>query len=97
MLSRRRNHVKRPNRIKPHAIERNTARRSSWLRLTRTLALGTIATVAAIVWLGDQYGIEREVILEFLGTSALFVLMLVVAGLLGTVLLMGLRKLLRKP
>ena len=90
--------MKRPSsRTRPHAIERNTARRSSWLRLTRTLALGTVATVLAIIWLGEQYGIEREVILEFLGTSALFVLLLVVAGLLGTVVLTGLRKLRRKP
>ena len=79
-----------------HAIERGSARRAQWLRLTRTILLGTVAVVAGIVWLGDQYGIEREVIFEFLGTSALFVGALAVAGLAGAALLLGLRKLSRR-
>ncbi len=89
--------MKKPSsRTRPHAIERNTARRQSWLRLTRTIFLGTVATVLAIVWLGEQYGIERDVILEFLATSLLFVLVLVGAGLVGTVILTGLRKISRR-
>lgn len=83
------------SRSKPRAIERNSARRANWVRLTRTIILGALATAAAIVWLGEQYGIERGVILEFMGTSALFVGILVVAGLCGTLLLRGLKKLLR--
>ena len=89
--------VKRPSpRSKPRAIERTSAQRAGWLRLTRTIALGTIATAVALVWIGEQYGIERKVMLEFLATSALFVGLLVVAGLLGAVVLWLLRKLLRK-
>lgn len=88
--------VKKPAPRRPHAIERNTARRQSWLRLTRTLVLGTVATVLAIVWLGEQYGIERDVIFEFLGTSVLFVLALAALGLVGTALLMLLKKILRR-
>jgi hypothetical protein len=88
--------LKRPSpRTKPRAIERNTARRAGWLRLTRTIALGTVATVLAIIWLGEQYGIERSVILAFLGTSAMFVGLLIIAGLSGAAALWLLRKLFR--
>lgn len=83
-------------RQKPSAIERASARRAGWVRLTRTIALGTIATVFAVIWLGDQYGIERAVIYEFLATSALFVGLLVVAGLLGAALVLGVRWLLSR-
>ena len=89
--------MKRPSpRIKPSAIERSSARRAGWLRLTRTIVLGTVATVAAIVWLGEQYGIERAVIFEFLGTSALFVGLLILAGLTGAVILWGIRKVIKR-
>ena len=89
--------MKRPSRrIKPSAIERASARRISWVRLTRTIVLGTVATVLAILWLGEQYGIDREVILTFLLTSAAFVGLLIVAGLSGAVLLWGVRKLWRR-
>lgn len=83
-------------RQKPSAIERASARRAGWARLTRTIALGTIAVVFAIIWLGDQYGIERDVIYEFLATSALFVALLVAAGLAGAVVLLGVRWLLSR-
>jgi hypothetical protein len=87
--------VKRPSsRSKPSAIERTSARRLVWMRLSRTVVLGALATIAAIVWLGEQYGIQRDVILAFLGTSALFVGLLILAGALGMVLLWGVRKLL---
>ncbi|MCR9261962.1 MAG: hypothetical protein NXH95_19790 [Pseudomonadaceae bacterium] len=79
------------SRRKPSAIERSSARRKGWLRLTRTIVLGTIAAVFAIIWMGDQYGIEREVMYEFLATSALFVGLLVVAGLAGAALIMAVR------
>ena len=89
--------VKRPSpRTKPRAIERTSAQRAGWLRLTRTIALGTIATAAGLVWIGEQYGIEAEVMFEFMATSALFVGLLVVAGLVGTLLLWLIRKLLRR-
>jgi len=74
-------------RNRPSAIERSTARRAGWMRLTRTIALGTIATVAALFWVADQYGIEREVMMEFVATSVLFVGLLIAAGLCATVVL----------
>ena len=89
--------VKRPSsRMKPSAIERASARRIGWVRLTRTIVLGTVATILAIIWLGEQYGIDREVILKFLLTSAAFVGLLIVAGLSGAVLLWGVRKFWRR-
>ena len=90
--------AKRPSsRTKPSAIERASARRLVWVRLTRTVILGTVATVAAIVWLGEQYGIERDVILAFLGTSALFVGLLILAGVGGVLVLWSVRKLFKRP
>lgn len=83
------------NNPKAKASERASARRLVWVRLTRTVVLGAIATVAAIVWLGEQYGIERDVILAFLGTSALFVGLLILAGLGGMVLLWVIRRYIR--
>ncbi len=89
--------MKRPSaRTKPSAIERTSARRIGWARLTRTVVLGTVATVAALVWLGEQYGIERQVMLEFVATSVLFVALLAVAGLGGTAILWALKKLARR-
>jgi len=52
-----------------------------------------VATVAAIVWLGEQYGIQRQVMLEFLGTSVLFVALLILGGLGATVVVWAVRRL----
>lgn len=75
------------NRTPVRAIERNEARRQGNFRLIRTIVLGVVASVVAIVWLGDQYGIDRQVMLDFLGASALFVGLLVLTGLVGAGLL----------
>ncbi len=75
------------NRTNVRAFERNEARRQGNFRLIRTIVLGVVASVVAIVWLGDQYGIDRQVMLDFLGASALFVGLLVLTGLVGAVLL----------
>jgi len=89
-------HVTRPGtrRSSTRAVERNEARRRQGWRLARTVVLG--AAVAALVWLGEQYGIERQVMFGFLGASVMFVAVLVVLGLGGTVLLGVIRKLLRR-
>ena len=76
------------------AVERNEARRRQSARLVRTILLGTVAMVAGVFWVGEQYDVEREVLLEFLLTSFLFVAMLVAAGFFGTLLLRGVRRLL---
>ena len=62
-------------------------------RLIRTIALGTIAVVFAILWLGDQYGLDRDVMISYLTSSALFVGVLVLVAACGAGLLLLLKKL----
>ena len=81
--------------VRSRASERASARRSASIRLTRTILLGTLAAGLAVMWMGEEYGVDREVILDFMLTSALFVGGLVVAGLAGAGLLFGLRHLYR--
>ncbi len=78
-----------------HAVERNEARRLANVRLIRTMILGTIATGAALYWLGDQYGIEPEVIKAYLLSAFVFVAGLAGLGLLGTGVLLGFKRLSR--
>ena len=75
------------------AAERSTARKLTWMRLTRTIVLGTVAAIAAIIYLGRQYGVDTDVILDFLTASAVFVGVLVVMGFCGTVILFLAKKL----
>ena len=86
----------RVQRERARAVERNEARRAQSARLVRTILLGTVAMVAGVFWVGDQYGVERDVLIEFLLTSFLFVGMLILAGLGGAFLLKGLRQLGRR-
>ena len=67
------------------ASERVSAQRRSTPRMFRTILLGTVAMVAGIIWLGDQYGVERQETIELMLTSAGFVLGLTAAGVLGAV------------
>ena len=69
------------------ASERVSAQRKSMPRMFRTILLGTVAMVAGIIWLGDQYGVERQEIIELMLASAGFVLALTAAGVLGAVLI----------
>ncbi len=69
--------------IRAHATERIAAQRAANLRLIRTVILGTIAVAVAIIWLGDQYGIERQETLQYLLAAVLFVVTLGVLGFLG--------------
>ena len=89
--------TKTKRRQRTRALERGSARRAGWVRLVRSIVLGTIAAVLGVLWLGEQYGIERAVMLEFLGTSLLFVLLLAGAGLFGLAVLVGIRRLLGGP
>ena len=82
-------------RQRTHAVERNEARRIANVRLIRTVFLGTIATAAAFYWLGQQYGIEPEVMMEYIITTLLFVAVLVVLGLVGAGLLLLAKRLSR--
>ena len=73
------------------ASERVSAQRKSMPRTFRTILLGTVAMVAGIIWLGDQYGVERQATIELMLASAGFVLALTAAGVLGAVLIRLLR------
>ena len=73
------------------ASERVSAQRKSTPRMLRTILLGTVAMVAGIIWLGDQYGVERQETIELMLASAGFVLGLTAAGVLGAVFIRLLR------
>jgi len=89
--------VKRPSmRTKPSAIERSSARRRTWVRTARTVVLGTLAAIAAMFWVARQYGVQTEVMLEFLVTSVFFVGLMIGSGLIGVLLLRGLRQLFKR-
>ena len=83
-------------RPKADAIERNASQKKDWWRFTRSVALGTIALTLGILWVGEQYGVERREILEFLGTGVLFVGALAVAALVCAAIAIGLRRLLKR-
>lgn len=73
----------RPSARPTRASDRAGAQRKKSGRMFRTILLGTIAMVAGVLWLGDQYGVDREETLSLLGASAGFVLILAFAGLVG--------------
>ena len=64
-------------------------------RLARTIVLGAVAVLFAIVWLANELGMDRDELLDYLGTSLLFVGMLIVCALVGAVLVRAVKKLLR--
>lgn len=73
------------------ASERVSAQRKGSGRMFRTILLGTVAMVAGVLWLGDQYGVAREETIELLLTSGVFVLLLTAAGVFGALLIRLLR------
>lgn len=75
-----------------YGIERNEARRIASFRLVRTVLLGTVAMVAAFYWIGQQYGVDPEVMRGYILTTLLFVGVLVGLGLLGAVLLLAVKR-----
>jgi hypothetical protein len=77
------------------ASERVSAQRKNTNRTLRTILLGTLAMIGGVIWLGDQYGVEREETLGLLMASASFVGFLVLAGLVGAVVIWLLRRVLR--
>ncbi len=42
-------------------------------RLPRTIVLGAVAVLLAIIWLSKELGLDRDELLGFLGVSLLFV------------------------
>jgi|TARA_B110000977_G_scaffold174387_1_gene228194 hypothetical protein len=86
----------RARRERTHASERTSGQKGSAAKLARTIILGTLALSGAIVWIGDQYGIEPEETLQFLAYSAIFVVALVFAGLAGALMLSLIKVLIRR-
>jgi hypothetical protein len=86
----------RARRDRTQASERTSAQKGSAAKLARTIILGTIAVAGAIVWIGDQYGVDPEQTIQFLALSAIFVGILVFAGLLGSLILSLIRLLIRR-
>jgi hypothetical protein len=52
-------------------------------RLGRTIVLGTLAVAFALIWLARELDLDRDELLGYLGTSALFVAMLIGLSVLG--------------
>ena len=76
------------------AGERVTAQRKTTNRTLRTILLGTIAMIGGVIWLGDQYGVEREETLSLLLASASFVGVLALAGVVGAIVIWLIRRVL---
>ncbi len=74
-------------------MDRNHARALQGKRLTRTVLLGFVALVLGVYWIGNEYGVDREVMLEYLVTTLMFVGALIGAGLFGALCLYGLKRL----
>jgi protein-S-isoprenylcysteine O-methyltransferase Ste14 len=52
-------------------------------RLGRTVVLGTVAVVLALWWVARELDLDREQLLGYLGTSAVFVAGLIILSLAG--------------
>ena len=78
------------------AEERSTTVRRQSLRLLRTISLGTVAVVVAILFLGEQYGLDREMMISYLTSSLMFVGFIVSVGLIGFGFLLAVKWLLRR-
>jgi len=72
------------------------SRHSSQRRLVRTIVLGAIAVAAAIWWLSDALGMDRDELLDFALTGLWLVLAMVVLALAGAALLRALKWLFRR-
>ena len=78
-----------------HAVERNEARRLDNVRLIRTVVLGIIATAAAFYWVGQQWGLDPKVMIEYGTTTLLFVGVLAGLGVVGAGILLLLKRAIR--
>ena len=52
-------------------------------RLTRTVLLGSVAVAVGVYWLADSYGVDTDELLDYLRTSAAFVLFFALFGVLA--------------
>lgn len=61
--------------------------------LARTILLGTVAVAFALFWLARELELDRQELMGFLGTSVLFVGLMVVLGLVGAAAVLILKRL----
>ena len=73
------------------AGDRQREGRAGTARLVRTIVLGALAGLSALYWVAVQFGVATEDLAQFLLTSAMFVVGLVVLGITGGVLLVLLK------
>lgn len=78
------------------AVERNASQSGAWWRFARSIGLGTIALTLGVIWVGEQYGVARSEVLEFLGLGLFFVAVLVLAALIFAACAIALRRWLKK-
>ena len=82
---------RRPELGNPLAKRRRESRRRG--RLARTILLGTVAVAFALFWLARELELDRQELMGFLGTSALFVGLMVMLGLVGAALVLVVKRL----
>jgi uncharacterized membrane protein AbrB (regulator of aidB expression) len=61
-------------------------------RLLRTILLGALVVAFAVYWLADSYGVDPEQLLEFFKVSIAFVAVFALAGVIGGILLLILKR-----
>lgn len=83
-----------PERRKPNGPPSRIVRSNTGWRLTRTIVLGAIVVFLAILWLADQFGLDRQELLGYALTSLMLVGGLVILGLAGAALMRLLKRLL---
>ncbi len=64
-------------------------------RLPRTIVLGTVTVLLAIIWLSKEFGLDRDELLGYLATSLLFVGVSIGFAVVAGGLLWLIKKLLR--
>lgn len=61
-------------------------------RLVRTILLGTLAVAFALIWLARELDLDRDELLGYLATSALFVAIPIGFGIVGAAVLWLLKR-----
>jgi peptidoglycan/LPS O-acetylase OafA/YrhL len=89
--------VARPEaRLQADAGAVQRTRRSSQRSLVRTIVLGTLAVLAAIVWLAAEFGMDTGDLIEYAVTSVVLVLGIVVLAVAGAATLRMAKRLFRR-
>ena len=83
----------RLRRQRQSTVQKRRLERSRHARLARTIALGTVAVVFALFWVARELELDRDQLLDYLGTSALFVAILIGSGVVGAVVLWLIKRL----